>query len=42
MTLRGTQQTIDYYQGLLAEMKDRIQAGIGAIPREQYLSLINI
>nr|MBP9532209.1 2-hydroxyacyl-CoA dehydratase [Syntrophaceae bacterium] len=35
-TLRGTQQTIDYYQGLLAEMKDRIQAGIGAIPREQY------
>jgi len=36
VTLRGTQQTIDYYQGLLAEMKDRIHAGIGAIPREQY------
>ena len=36
VTLRGTQQTIDYYQGLLAEMKERVQAGIGAIPQEKY------
>jgi len=36
VTLRGTQQTIDYYQGLLAEMKERVRAGIGAIPQEKY------
>ena len=36
VTLRGQQQTIDYYKMLLAEMKERIAAGIGAVPDERY------
>ncbi|MDD5169065.1 MAG: 2-hydroxyacyl-CoA dehydratase [Syntrophales bacterium] len=36
VTLRGTTQTIDYYRGLRDEMKERAQAGIGAIPKERY------
>ncbi|MBN1664637.1 MAG: 2-hydroxyacyl-CoA dehydratase [Deltaproteobacteria bacterium] len=36
VTLRGTQQAIDYYTLMLAEMKDRIAQGIGAVPRERY------
>ncbi len=36
VTLRGTQQTIDYYEALRDEVKERVQAGIGAIPREKY------
>jgi bcr-type benzoyl-CoA reductase subunit B len=36
VTLRGTQQTVDYYAGLLQEMEERIRQGIGAIPREKY------
>jgi benzoyl-CoA reductase/2-hydroxyglutaryl-CoA dehydratase subunit BcrC/BadD/HgdB len=36
VTLRGTQQAVDYYRGLLEEMKERAQAGIGAIPNEKY------
>ncbi len=36
VTLRGQQQTIDYYKILLAEMKERIAAGIGAVPDERY------
>ncbi|MCE5206784.1 MAG: 2-hydroxyacyl-CoA dehydratase [Chloroflexi bacterium] len=36
VTLRGTQQSVDYYRGLLAEMQERAKAGIGAIPREKY------
>ncbi|MDX9822667.1 MAG: 2-hydroxyacyl-CoA dehydratase family protein, partial [Syntrophales bacterium] len=36
VTLRGQQQTIDYYKMLLAEMKERITAGIGAVPDERY------
>jgi len=36
VTLRGQQQTIDYYKMLLAEMKERITAGIGAVPNERY------
>jgi len=36
VTLRGTQITIDYYKALLKEMKERIDAGIGAIPDERY------
>ncbi|HYA92224.1 MAG TPA: 2-hydroxyacyl-CoA dehydratase family protein [Thermodesulfobacteriota bacterium] len=31
VTLRGTQQTIDYYEALRDEVKERVQAGIGAI-----------
>ena len=36
VTLRGQQQTIDYYKMLLAEMNERIAAGIGAVPDERY------
>jgi len=36
VTLRGTQITIDYYRALLKEMKERIEAGIGAVPDEKY------
>ena len=36
VTLRGTQQAVDYYEILLAEMKKRIADGIGAIPNERY------
>jgi bcr-type benzoyl-CoA reductase subunit B len=36
VTLRGTQQTVDYYAGLLQEMEERIRQGIGAVPREKY------
>jgi bcr-type benzoyl-CoA reductase subunit B len=36
VTLRGTQQTVDYYKMLLAEMKERVASGIGAVPNEKY------
>jgi benzoyl-CoA reductase/2-hydroxyglutaryl-CoA dehydratase subunit BcrC/BadD/HgdB len=36
VTLRGTQEVIDYYTQLLAFMKNRIARGIGAIPNEKY------
>jgi benzoyl-CoA reductase/2-hydroxyglutaryl-CoA dehydratase subunit BcrC/BadD/HgdB len=36
VTLRGTQIVVDYYTALLNEMKERITAGIGAIPNERY------
>jgi bcr-type benzoyl-CoA reductase subunit B len=36
VTLRGTQEVIDYYKALLATMKDRVSRGIGAIPNEKY------
>lgn len=36
VTLRGTQQAIDYYEMLLAEMKQRIADGIGAVPDEKH------
>ena len=36
VTLRGTQITIDYYTALLKEMKERVHAGIGAVPHEKY------
>ncbi|PKN68537.1 MAG: 2-hydroxyglutaryl-CoA dehydratase [Deltaproteobacteria bacterium HGW-Deltaproteobacteria-12] len=36
VTLRGTQQAVDYYQGLLAEMEQRIADGIGAVENEKY------
>jgi len=36
VTLRGTQQAVDYYTGLLAEMQERIAAGIGAVENEKY------
>ena len=36
VTLRGTQQAVDYYNGLLAEMQERAQEGIGAVKNEKY------
>jgi benzoyl-CoA reductase/2-hydroxyglutaryl-CoA dehydratase subunit BcrC/BadD/HgdB len=36
VTLRGSQQAVDYYHLLLAEMKQRIADGIGAVPNEKY------
>jgi bcr-type benzoyl-CoA reductase subunit B len=36
VTLRGTKQAVDYYTGLLAEMKQRIADGIGAVANEKY------
>lgn len=36
VTLRGTQIAVDYYTELLSEMKERINAGIGAIQNERY------
>jgi bcr-type benzoyl-CoA reductase subunit B len=36
VTLRGTKQAVDYYTGLLAEMKQRIADGIGAVENEKY------
>ncbi len=36
VTLRGTQQAVDYYRMLLAEMEERVQEGIGAVPNERH------
>jgi bcr-type benzoyl-CoA reductase subunit B len=36
VTLRGTQVTVDYYQQLVDEMKQRIKDGIAMVPNEKY------
>jgi bcr-type benzoyl-CoA reductase subunit B len=36
VTLRGTKLAVDYYKELLAEMKQRIADGIGAVANEKY------
>ena len=36
VTLRGTKQAVDYYKGLLEEMKQRIADGVGAIENEKF------
>ncbi len=36
VTLRGTQTAVDYYRALLKEMKERVAAGISAVPDERY------
>jgi benzoyl-CoA reductase/2-hydroxyglutaryl-CoA dehydratase subunit BcrC/BadD/HgdB len=36
VTLRGTQDVLDYYTWLLSYMKNRIARGIGAVPNEKY------
>ncbi|MCX7982125.1 MAG: 2-hydroxyacyl-CoA dehydratase [Syntrophales bacterium] len=36
VTLRGTQQVVDFYAGLLDEMKTRIAQGIGVVKEEKY------
>ena len=36
VTLRGTRVVVDYYTGLLEEMKERIASEISAVPNEKY------
>jgi benzoyl-CoA reductase/2-hydroxyglutaryl-CoA dehydratase subunit BcrC/BadD/HgdB len=36
VTLRGTQEVVDFYQGLLEEMKSRVEQGIGILPSEKH------
>ncbi len=36
VTLRGTQECIDYYETLIAEMKQRVEEQIAAVPGEEY------
>jgi len=36
VTLRGTQTVVDFYRELLAEMRERIAQGIGAVENERY------
>jgi benzoyl-CoA reductase/2-hydroxyglutaryl-CoA dehydratase subunit BcrC/BadD/HgdB len=36
VVLRGTQEAIDYYRLLLAELKDRIAQGVAAVPGERF------
>jgi bcr-type benzoyl-CoA reductase subunit B len=36
VTLRGTETAVDYYRELLAEMRQRIADGIGAVAEERY------
>ncbi len=36
VTLRGTDLCIEYYEGLLAELRERIAGGIAAVPGEKY------
>jgi len=34
--LRGDRQTVDFYEGMLAELDERIDRGIGAVREERY------
>jgi benzoyl-CoA reductase/2-hydroxyglutaryl-CoA dehydratase subunit BcrC/BadD/HgdB len=36
VTLRGTQEVVEYYTALLATMKNSVARGIGAVPNEKY------
>ena len=36
VVMRGTAQCVEYYEGLLEEMKDRVAKGIAAVPGEQF------
>lgn len=36
VVLRGTKQCVDYYRKLKAEVEERVEAGIGAVPEERY------
>lgn len=36
VTLRGTETVVDYYEALLAELKERVANGVGMIPNETY------
>ena len=39
VVLRGTQKAVDYYKLLLAELKDRIKNGEGAVEDEKFMTL---
>ncbi len=36
VVLRGTQQAIDYYELLLAELRERVSSNVGAVENEQH------
>jgi benzoyl-CoA reductase/2-hydroxyglutaryl-CoA dehydratase subunit BcrC/BadD/HgdB len=36
VTLRGTQECVDYYRLLKAELEERVAEGIGAVPEERH------
>jgi len=36
VTLRGTDEVVTYYEGLLEEMQERVRTGISAVPEERY------
>ena len=36
VTLRGTQECVDYYSLLKAELEERVKDGVGAVPEERY------
>lgn len=36
VTLRGKQEVVDFYQTLLAEMRQRVEQGIGILPSERH------
>ncbi|MFZ5519311.1 MAG: 2-hydroxyacyl-CoA dehydratase subunit D [Candidatus Zhuqueibacterota bacterium] len=36
VTLRGTQTVVDYYEQLLAEMRQRVADGVSMVPNEKY------
>lgn len=41
VTLRGHQQSVDYYEKLVAELEDRVEKGIGAVADEKYRLLFD-
>lgn len=41
VTLRGHQQSVDYYEKLVAELENRVANGIGAVPNEKYRLLFD-
>jgi benzoyl-CoA reductase/2-hydroxyglutaryl-CoA dehydratase subunit BcrC/BadD/HgdB len=36
VVLRGTKQCVDYYRKLKAEVEERVEQGLGAVPEERY------
>ncbi|MCI0497999.1 MAG: 2-hydroxyacyl-CoA dehydratase family protein [Thermoplasmata archaeon] len=36
VVLRGTQQAVDYYRALLAELRQRVEDGVGAVEGERF------
>lgn len=36
VTLRGTETALEYYRGMLAEVNQRVEQGIGAVENEKY------